>query len=375
MRGKGSLLVLACGLAACGGDTAPVEPDAFVAPACAPSELGGGDHTPASVGFTAIAVNGDGLREPRDLAFNPLRPDELWVVNSLDDSVIIVHDASTPVRTAERRIDMYAPHFMDAPTAIAFGADENTIGFPGTFATCGESRNEGGTSPIDFMGPALWPSALEVFQLMTGMQGSHLDMLHCSPLCMGLAHESANIYWAFGGLSESIVKYDFHTDHGLGAGDHGDGEAYQYVTGELAHVPGVPGHLAWDATTRMLYIADTGHSRIARLDTTTGTIGEPLPAIEPMEAYNQIDGAALAEVVPASAALLSQPSGLELRGDCLYVSDHATGVISAFSLDGQRATWLDTGLGDRALGGLAFGPDDKLYFVDIDGDQVLRVDP
>jgi hypothetical protein len=36
--------------------------------------------------------------------------------------------------------------------------------------------------------------------------------------------------------------------------------------------------------------------------------------------------------------------------------------------------WLDTGL-FNALSGMAFGPDGKLYLVDMTGDRVLRIDP
>jgi hypothetical protein len=36
---------------------------------------------------------------------------------------------------------------------------------------------------------------------------------------------------------------------------------------------------------------------------------------------------------------------------------------------------LDTGLPSGAFSGLAFGPDGKLYFVDMIGHRVLRIDP
>ena len=37
--------------------------------------------------------------------------------------------------------------------------------------------------------------------------GSHLDMLHNTPLCMGIAHEAANRYWVFGGLKGSVAGF------------------------------------------------------------------------------------------------------------------------------------------------------------------------
>jgi sugar lactone lactonase YvrE len=45
-------------------------------------------------------------------------------------------------------------------------------------------------------------------------------------------------------------------------------------------------------------------------------------------------------------------------------------------MDGQmQVNYLDTGLPAGSLSGMAFGPDKKLYFVDVLGGRVLRVDP
>ncbi|MSP15948.1 MAG: hypothetical protein EXR73_04940 [Myxococcales bacterium] len=367
------LSAAACCLAVACSTESATPPDAM--PVLAP-ELGTGDRTPSSVTLVEIAGAGD-LAQPRDLAFNPLRPAELWVVTHDNDAAAIIHDAPEPTRRLELRQDGYAQHFMPEPSAIAFGADATTIGKPGTFATCGESRNtyNGQAEANDFMGPALWSSDLSVFaQHDPNGLGSHLDMLHCSPLCMGLAHEADNIYWAFGGTWNGIVKYDFESDDGIGNDNHGDGTAFVYARGELFYVAGVPSHLTYDAVDRMLYIADTGHRRVVRLDTQSGTVGAQLEPFEPMGAYHRIDDAVLSEVVPASAGL-DTPSGLELRNDILYVSDYATGWISAFSRTGELLNQLDTGLGRGALAGMAFGPDGKLYFVDMAGDRVFRIDP
>lgn len=365
-------------LAACGGGSAETPPDAAIDAEILAPELGTGDHTPGSVTLTEIADDVDNLTGPRDLAFNPLRPEELWVVNYTLDSVVIVHDAPVATRSSELRIDAHALHFMAEVSAIDFGQDETTFGLPGTFATCGESRNTYNDTqpPNDFMGPALWSSDLSIFARVdpNGL-GSHLDMLHCSPLCMGIAHEEANVYWTFSGLSGAITKYDFMTDNGIGNDDHSDGTAFQYVTGEVAYQPGVPSHLTYDADDGMLYIADTGNARIAQLDTTSGTVGAPLPALEPMIAFNLVEGATLTDVVPASSGLVERPSGIELRSGFLYVTDNANGRISAFDLAGQRVNWLDTGLAAGSLAGLTFGPDGRIYFVDMLGDRVLRVDP
>ena len=375
-------------LAGCGGsgsgtgpaaseDSQPPTEDA-PAPVVRASELGSGDHSADSVVLTPIASSTERLAMPRDLAFNPLRPDELWVVNMGDESVVIVHDTSTDTRTTERRKDGDASHFMAKPAALAFGADETTFGIPGTFASCGESHNtRDGTMPgDDFMGPALWSSDPSIFAKRNphGL-GSHLDMLHNSPLCMGIAHESANVYWTISGKSNAILKYDFKKDHGIGNDDHSDGECYEYARGAFKYVEGVPSHLAYRGADAMLFIADTGNARVAKLDTKSGTKGTKLISKEPMAGYFRMDAATLTDVVTADSGMLTAPSGLELRNDFVYVSDNANGRISAFTLDGERVNWIDTGLPPGSLGGMAFGPDDKLYFVDMLGNRVLRIDP
>jgi hypothetical protein len=346
-------------------------------PASSAPELGNGDHTAASVVLTEIAGPGNLLKTPRDLAFNPRRPDELWIANLADESVVIVHDASTEARRSERRHDSNALHFFSKPAAIAFGADETSFGIPGTWASCGESRNtyHDMQAADDFMGPVLWSSDLSIFARKNphGL-GSHLDMLHNTPLCMGIAHETANVYWTFGGKDNAIFRYDFHVDHDIGQDDHSDGETLQYVRGLVKYAPGIPSHLVFDATDAMLYVADTGNARIARLDTKTGTRGIALPTKEPMESYFRMEGAELTDVVAGDPELLQSPSGLEMKGGLLYVSDHATGRISAFTKEGQRVNYLETGLGAGALAGMAFGPDGKLYFVDVLGSRVLRID-
>src|SRR5947199_7075163 len=107
------------------------------------------------------------------------------------------------------------------------------------------------------MGPTLWSSDLDIFaELNPHGLGSHLDMLHNSPNCMGIAWQESNIYWAFSGKDNAIFKYDFKTDDGIGNDDHSDGESYRYVKGQVRRVAGVPSHLVYRKEDRMLYIAD-----------------------------------------------------------------------------------------------------------------------
>lgn len=375
-----SVMTFAVGCGSSGGGDDDVDaglsPDAAVRRA---PEIGTGDGTPASITLTEIAGPAARLQQPRDLAFNPMRPDELWVVNYRDDSVTIIHDASKDSRTTEYRKDGYALHFMAEVTAIAFGQNDTTarVGKPGTFGTCGESRNhyDNMAAPNDFMGPALWSSDPTIFAKLDPMGlGSHLDMLHYAPNCMGIAHETANKYWVFAGLSKSIMMFDFGLDDGIGNDNHSDGKARQYAAGAVGYVANTPSHLVFDPSDSMLYIADTGNHRIARLDTTSGTVGAALNNFERIAEFRRVDGAVIEDVVPAGGTL-DAPSGLELHGDYLYVTDNRTAKITAFTKTGEQVNQVDTGLGPGALGGITFGPDGKVYIVDMLNDRVFRLDP
>ena len=353
----------------------------LVTPACSTDDttpitapqLGTGDHSPGSVTLTPIATSANGLRQPRDLAFNPLRPEELWIASHDDDSMLIIANAPQEGRTYDKRIDGYALHFMEQVTALAFGQEFTTFGKPGTFGTCGESRNTyNGQAPgNDFTGPSLWSSDPTVFAMQNpnGL-GSHLDMLHNTPLCMGIAHEAENRYWVFNGLIGSIERYDFVTDDGIGNDNHSDGLTWSYAKGQVARVANVPSHVAWDDATSTLYIADTGNARIGKLDPASATEGALMPSFE--TPIRMMEGATIETVVTGD---VQRPSGIELHDGLLFVTDNAASRIVAFDLDGQVINYLDTGLPAGSLGGLNFGPDGKIYFVDMLGNQVLRIDP
>lgn len=206
-------LIAAISIVACGAEEEP---------SVASTLLGDVSAKPK---FTLVASRDEGLWGPRDLGFHPEREGELWIVNKGDESVVIVFGATGEDRTYEKRRDPARVHFMSIVSSIAYG--EKTYRDDYTFATCQESVNTyGGTAePNYFMGPALWSSRLNVFavqDLMGGGLGSHLDMLHHSPLCMGIAHETQNAYWVFDGYNGQIVRYDFQKDHGPGFDDHSD---------------------------------------------------------------------------------------------------------------------------------------------------------
>jgi hypothetical protein len=98
---------------------------------------------------------------------------------------------------------------------------------------------------------------------------------------MGIAWEKDNVYWVFGGAYSDIMRYDVQLDHGIGQDDHSDGIKHHYATGLVKRTAGVPSHLSFDAARKKLYIADTGNSRIAVLDTLSGTVGGNHPGPTP----------------------------------------------------------------------------------------------
>jgi sugar lactone lactonase YvrE len=199
--------------------------------------------------------------------------------------------------------------------------------------------------------------------------GSHLDMLHESPYCMGIAHDRDNVYWVFDGHNDDIVRYDFQDDHGPGNDDHSDGIVWRYDV-DVTRVDGVPGHLVLDPETGWLYVADTGTGRVLHIDTASGVDGGNLmQQMEPLDEYLRMEDV----TVEVFASGLGEPSGIELSGGLLFVTDHATGDIIAYDLEGTEIERLPTGA--EAIMGIAAGPDGRLWYVDSEQEEVVRVDP
>ena len=341
--------------------------------------LGYQGHGPGSVDITVIATDRDGLAVPRDLDFNhDAETPELWIVNRWDDSTTTIFEPGTPQQESIHLIDPFALHFMEEVSSIAFGA-------PGTFGTCQESRNtyNGQAERNDFMGPSLWPSDLNIYArtnpdavAFLGFDlGSHLDMQHESPLCMGMAWDKANVYWIFEGLTNSIARNDFGEDHGPGFDDHSDGIVTRFGVGEVSRVPDVPSHLVFDQDTGLLYIADTGNARVAVLDTFSGELGPPMPVVEPGTVLRMAtDYEPIATVFQNPE--LQLPSGLAKQGDVLFVGDNANGRIWGISAStGEVLDYLDTGIEEGGLMGLEIGPEGNLWVVDAWTHRVLRISP
>lgn len=344
----------------CSGETPFCEPEeAVCAAAPAGGLIGWGDGSPSTVKFKTIYAQ-DAKRDPTDLAFDPSNGD-IWIVNRKDDSVVIVQKPGTPEQTTIHRRDPAASHFMALPPAIAWGA-------PGTWATCGDNDNGGN----DFMGPALFSADLEIFALDTpGGLGSHIDMLHSTSFCRGIAHEKDNAYWVFNSSEGSIDRYDFKVDHGPGNDDHADGEILRYVEGQVAGLEGTPSHMVY-MPDGMLYIADTGNKRIVKLDTKSGSMGSNFGNNEPIVVRKKVNDAVLEEIV--APGTLEAPSGLAIHDGVIYVTDAATSRFYAFSMEGELLRTLDTGAPENTLAGLELGPDGTLYFNDRRSSTLHRLD-
>jgi hypothetical protein len=333
-------------------------------------EIGYRDGTAASVTFTEIYKTAAATK-PVDLAFRG--ESELWVVGYGDNSLLRGSGLDTDAPTFKRILDPAAGHFMLKPPAIAMGTPEY-------FGTCGDNLNErggGDGSSAFFMGPALFSTDPAILGKATaGGLGSHMDMLHNTPMCRGIAHESANIYWVFNAMDRSLDKYDFHKDHGPGNDDHSDGEIYRYAMGKVRGVSGTdgtPSHVFFDADDNFLYVADTGNARIVRLDTTRGTKGGELERQnEPLAGQAVMLDTDVEEVVPPGT--LEKPSGLEVYKGNIYVTDAATSTFYVFDKTGKELRRLETGLPANSLAGMAFSPSGKLYFTDKVAGKILRID-
>lgn len=347
-------------LLACTGPEAAPSPE----PTGPTSPLGTGE--PDSVEWTYILGEEEKVSDPRDIGFDG--EGRLWIANRVDDRTFIVTDPGTDEQDHERRKDGYAEHFMEETMALSFDGNVQ-------FGSCGESRNTYNDRypPNDFMGPVLWSTDLEIFaaQNPEGL-GSHLDMLHESPNCMGIAWERANVYWVFDGQNDTIVRYDFAEDHDVGQDYHGDGLIHRLSEPEVAREPDVPSHMMIDPASGLLYVADTGNGRILWIDTQSGEKGDNLRvSAEPVEEYAWWDGAAWGVLVEG----LDRPSGLAVGGERVWVAEYGTGRILEYGLDGQLLVSLDTGLGAETLHGIELGPDGKLWVVDNVGTTVWRIVP
>jgi hypothetical protein len=328
-------------------------------------ELGTAERAPT----LTVIYQGHPQTQPVDVEFNPKNPSEVWIAHYASSHATILRNPGAENAEVIERRDAAYSHFMRQPPAIAMGAGHEK--YNQTFATCGDGDNGGNY----FMGPTLYVADADVFvyqNKQTGL-GSHLDMLHSTSYCRGIAWGgTGNQYWAFNAMFGSIDFYDFNKDHDLGWDDHSDGVIRRYADGQLKGVDGVMSHLSVDHTTNKVYVADTGNKRILVLDPTQATPGASFRGSEPIVERRFMD--APIAVLPTTG--LEAPSGIEASGGLVFVTDAATSKIHAFDMQtGANVRTLETGLPAGSLAGLNFGPDGKIYFVDRVASRVVRIDP
>lgn len=336
--------------------------------------------TPAGSTAAAFGINGtisaskvtlktilkQGLSGPTGIAVNP-RDKSVWVVNRGSDSSVVIDRVGTSGQVAKLYRDS-SDHFMNNPMAIAFSTGFNE------FATVQESDNDYNGHAAHgnmFMGPTVFTANRSIYE---GGAASHLDMLHHSPNSVGIAagaNASKREYWVFNGNSGSIDRYFFNQPHQLGGDDHRDGTTFRYAAGALKRVAGVPGHLAFDASTGELFIADTGNGRIARLDTKAQGQASPIAAYHNETPLYGVKGPQVSSVTARGA--VTNPSGLIIFKGQLVVADYATGHIKVFTKSGQQVGDLDTGLGAKAITGIAAGPGGELFVLDAKKSQLVQI--
>jgi len=312
----------------------------------------------------------------------------------------VLEPASDTNGRARLVVDANSLHFMRRPSSIAFGHPNLPFGpddpgameagltdprtYANTFATCHEHWTANTTDGGPFIGPTLWTADPAIYNGENGMftwsNGSHLDMVHATQYCMGIAYERDNVYWTFNGAEGSLDRYDFVAPHHAGHYDHNDGVVTRFllrIGDDLVRLPFVPSNMVLEGTS--LFVADTGNGRVLRFD-----ISSPVSQLATFRTHEGLPAVIMENItyeVVADAATLGaawgtgtpEPSGLALLdAETLVVADHATGNVSLLELDGTPFRTLDTGTG-AGLGGLTV-LDGRVYFVQMNERRVYRID-
>ena len=323
-----------------------------------------------------IANSNEDLLVPRDLDFHPdLERNELWVINKDTEasggSTVKFLNAGGAGMTYLMQEDPNNWHFMSLPTGIAFADNNNFATCPGVF----DANHNGGTP---FTGPSLWSSDPAIYaQGIFGPLGSHLDMLHVTPNSQGIAHEHWNKFWVVDGFNGDVVMHDFRTDHGPGMDYHGDAIIRRYADFTITKDPNdhVVSHCVLDKATGWLYVVDHGGQRVLRLNTATGVVSGPgnYGPWETYLEYSMVSGYAWEEIITSG---LVEPAGIEVIGEHLLVSDHATGEVVIYDLGGSLVTELGrVDAGGPGLMGIKVGPDGRIWGVNATTHSLVRISP
>ncbi len=328
----------------------------------------------AATAMNQIAGSGNSVNSPTDLDFHPVLSNmELWVTNKGTEnsggSTVTIFNAGETNQTSIYKQDGNAWHFMSLPTGIAFSQNGNWANSPGVY----DANHNGGGA---FTGPALWSSDMTIYAEPSGGNGSHLDMLHASPYCQGIAAEKDNVFWVFDGYSQDIVRYDFVEDHGPGNDYHGDAIIRRYSDDQVTRdaTGTVVSHLVLDENKQWLYTVDHGNQRVIRIDITTGSNMGTTPLYtsnEPVAEYSAITGYTQELVISG----LTKPAGIDVIEDRLIVSENNSGEIIIYDISSMPA--LELGriqTGFNSVQGIKIGPDGNIWFVDQNTNGVYRAD-
>ncbi len=324
---------------------------------------------------TVVANSDQDIAIPRDLAFHPdATRNELWVINKETEdfggsTVTFYHPDGTDM-TFDWRHDQNAWHFMSLPTGIAMGDNNCFATCPGVF-----DANHNGGDP--FTGPTLWSADTAIYARFYGGLGSHLDMLHVDPNSQGIAHDHWNRYWVVDGFRGDIVMNDFRADHGPGNDYHGDAIIKRYADFSITKDPNdhVVSHDVLDKRNGWLYVVDFGGQRVLRMNTNTGSVSGPglYGPWENYVDYSMVTGYDWDAIITTG---LIEPSGIELVGDHLYVSDHANGDIIIYDISAPNTPELGRIHTDLpGLMGITVGPDGRIWGVNATYSELLRIDP
>ena len=320
--------------------------------------------------YDLIVNSSDQIDEPRDLDFHP--NGDLWVTNTGTEtsggSTVKVENPGVVGQSDLWEQDGNAWHFMSLPSGIAFSNN-------GNFATSTSvlDANHQGNS---FTGPTLWSSDPLIYAKPSGGNGSHIDMLHESPHCMGICSEEENVFWVYDDYNKDIVRYDFVEDHGPGNSDHDDGEVLRYQGMGLSAINHtIVCHLVLDKNKKWLYFTDGSNQRVMRLDITTGNLGGT-PSWGPQETlaiYQKVTGFTFEEVVTTG---LVQPAGIDMIDNKLVVTDYSNGDIIFYDVSSMPATEIGRiETNEPGIMGTVIGPNGKIWYANATLNKIVKIEP
>lgn len=314
-----------------------------------------------------------------DIDFHPdttNRGLELWILNQGTENTggqtTTVSFGKTS-NTATVVKDGNSWHFMALASSLAFGDN-------GNWATA-QDILDANHSNTKFTGPALWSSDFSIYGKAgnpptSNNNGSRLDVTHQSPYGKGIAFESENIYWVMDGYDNTLKRYDFKKLNTPGArDDQDDDEVRVYTDFSFDRNKSLPAHIVIDEDKKWLYGCDTEGKRVFRVDITSGSYANSLTTTNPeaLAAFDEYTGIKEETILDTA---LSQPVGIDVKGDRLLISDYGTRKLILFDLDNMKELGKISfpSLNNPGLKGVKIGPDGNIYFVDGNNGMVFRLE-